>query len=104
MGERTSPPPTTRTCLFLTCQATIREPPPWTGGKFRDISREWKKVGLELAVDGGGQMMLSIPRDRTIFSLPPFFPFLSHFFSLSFLLPPILDLQTGFGDSPHVIL
>lgn len=30
----TSPPPTTRTFLSLTCQATIIDPPPWTSGNF----------------------------------------------------------------------
>jgi hypothetical protein len=30
--RRTSPPPMTRTFLFLTCQARIREPPPSTSG------------------------------------------------------------------------
>ena len=31
-GGLTSPPPMTRTCLFFTCQARIREPPPSTSG------------------------------------------------------------------------
>lgn len=30
--DLTSPPPMTRTRLFLTCQARMREPPGWTSG------------------------------------------------------------------------
>lgn len=46
IGVRTSPPPTTRTCLLRICHAKIREPPPWTSGNLSSamiVSRpkEW---------------------------------------------------------------
>ena len=55
----TSPPPTISTSLFLTCQARIRDPPPWTSGNFvisRDrwtaccTGRESQKKFLEMCI------------------------------------------------------
>jgi hypothetical protein len=51
--ERTSPPPTTKTFLFLTCQATTREPPPWTWGNSRDILQTGGKFGLWIIGEAG---------------------------------------------------
>jgi hypothetical protein len=44
---RTSPPPMTRTFLFLTCQARIREPPPSTSGYWWWFSMFVLRCGIE---------------------------------------------------------
>ena len=40
MHVLTSPPPITKTFLFLTCQAKIKEPPPSTSGNFSPMMWE----------------------------------------------------------------